>query len=109
MAHMNGHNDRRTHRSRWHVLWYSVVGVIAIDLVYQVLISWRQSNIIARAQPGYLLFAVVCQLAIYVVLVAPMKEFYIAAKIDLSGRRAFSLLAMGLALGRVIPFGDYFI
>ena len=106
---MIGPHGRRQGRFKWNVLWYPVAGVVGIDLIYQILISWRQSNIIARAQPGYLVFAVFCQLAIYVVLVAPMREFYTAAKIRLGGRRAFSLLAMGLALGRVIPFGDYLI
>ncbi|HUD11761.1 MAG TPA: lysylphosphatidylglycerol synthase transmembrane domain-containing protein [Candidatus Saccharimonadia bacterium] len=95
--------------SRWLVLWYPVVSIIVLDLVYQILIAWRQSSLISRAQPRYLLLAILNQLAIYVILVPPMQDFFARAKIRLSGRRAFSLLAMGLAFARVIPLGDYLV
>jgi uncharacterized protein (TIRG00374 family) len=99
----------RARASRWRILWYPVIGIIAIDLMYQVLISWRQASIIAKAQPIYLVLAVFNQLAIYLVLVPPMQEFFAAAKIRLTGRRAFSILAMGLAFARIIPLGDYLV
>jgi uncharacterized protein (TIRG00374 family) len=99
----------RARASRWRILWYPIIGIITIDLIYQVLISWRQASIIARAQPVYLVLAVINQLAIYVVLVPPMQEFFAAAKIRLTGRRAFSILAVGLAFARIIPLGDYLV
>jgi uncharacterized protein (TIRG00374 family) len=99
----------RPHKSRWRVLWYPVISIIVVDLVYQILIAWRQSSLIARAQPSYLILAVINQLAIYVVLVPPMQEFFRKAKVRLSRGRSFSLLAMGLAFARIIPLGDYLV
>jgi uncharacterized protein (TIRG00374 family) len=99
----------RPKKSRWRVLWYPVISIIVIDLVYQILIAWRESSLIAKAQPSYLILAIINQLAIYVVLVAPMQAFFAKAKVRLSGARAFSLLAMGLAFARIIPLGDYLV
>jgi uncharacterized protein (TIRG00374 family) len=65
--------------------------------------------VLSGVQPWFLLLAVVNQLAVYMVLVPAMQDFFEAADIKISGRRAFSLLAMGLAFSRIVPVGEYII
>jgi putative heme transporter len=93
--------------SRWFVFVYPLVGIVVLDIVYQFLIMWRQADIIARAEPRFLMLAVVNQLAVYLVLVPAMQAFYGATGIFLSRKRAFSMLTMGLAFARIVPAGEY--
>jgi uncharacterized protein (TIRG00374 family) len=94
-------------QSRWFVFLYPILGIIVLDLVYQVLITWRQADIIAGADPRFLVVAAANQLAVYLVLVPAMQEFYSASGIMLTSKRAFGMLAMGLAFARIVPAGEY--
>ena len=93
--------------SRWRILLYPVLGIVVADLAYQGIVAWRAAHVLARAQPEFLVLAVLNQLAVYWVLVPAMKRFYARAGIMLSDRRTFGLLATGLAVARIIPVGEY--
>jgi len=82
---------------------------VVADLAYQAIVAWRAAHILARAQPEFIILAVVNQLAVYWVLVPAMQRFYAAAGIVLSGRRTFGMLATGLAVARIIPVGEYLV
>ena len=97
------------HRSKWYGLWYPVLGLLALDLTYQTLITWKQSHVIARADPTLLLIAVLNQLTVYIVLMPAMQRFYARANIGLLPARVFALLATGLAFARVVPLGEYIV
>jgi uncharacterized protein (TIRG00374 family) len=92
---------------KWYMIWGPILGLLAIDLLYQIGVTWKQSHILATAQPWFVVLAIINQLAVYVVLVPAMQEFYASAKLPISGRRAFSMLAMGLAFSRIVPVGEY--
>jgi uncharacterized membrane protein YbhN (UPF0104 family) len=94
-------------RSRWYLVWYPIIAVAVIDVVYQLLISWRQADLILHARPGSLLLAMLNQVAVYVVLVPAMQQFFETANIRLSGWRVFSLIGTGLALAKIVPAGEY--
>src|SRR5262245_40723517 len=96
-------------RWNWKVLWYPIAGVVLVDLLYQALLAWRLAGKLADANPAFLSLAVLNQLAMYVVLVPAMQVFFAAAKISLSWRRTFGLLATGLAFARIVPLGEYLV
>jgi uncharacterized membrane protein YbhN (UPF0104 family) len=97
------------HRSRWHVVWYPVAGIVFVELAYQLIVSWHQAYLISQAHVWLLLLAVANQMVAYAVLTSPMQSFYEACGIWLSTKRTFGLLATGLAVTRVVPFGDYLV
>ena len=94
---------------KWYMVWGPLLGLLGIDLLYQTGIVWKQWHVLSQAEPLFLLVAVVNQLAVYVVLVPAMQDFYAASGIAMTGRRAFSLLAMGMAFSRIVPVGEYLI
>jgi uncharacterized membrane protein YbhN (UPF0104 family) len=97
------------HRSRWYVVWYPVAGIVLVDIAYQLIVSLHQANMISQAKVWFLLLAVANQMVAYAVLTIPMRDFYRACGIWLTKRRTFGILATGLAVTRVIPFGDYLV
>jgi len=96
-------------RSRWRILLYPVLGIVVADLAYQGFVGWHARDLLVRAQPEFLILAVLNQLLMYWILVPAMQRFYSAAGIALSGRRAFGLLATGLAVARILPVGEYLV
>jgi uncharacterized protein (TIRG00374 family) len=94
---------------KWILLWTPVAGLLAIDLLYQGIAVWKQSDIVGQAQPWFLLLAALNQLAVYVVLIPAMRKFYAKTGIMLSTKHAFSMLATGLAFARIVPAGEYIV
>jgi hypothetical protein len=84
-----------------------VLGIVVADLAYQAIVAWRAWHILERAQPEFLILAVLNQLVVYWILVPAMQRFYGAAGIALHHRRTFGMLATGLAVARIIPVGEY--
>jgi uncharacterized membrane protein YbhN (UPF0104 family) len=95
--------------SRWHIVWYPLVGVLLANVAYQFVISWRQADLLRHARPSLVLVAVLNQLLVYWVVVPAMRSFYASARIRLSAWRAFGLVSAGLAVAKVIPAGDYLV
>jgi uncharacterized protein (TIRG00374 family) len=92
-----------------YMVWGPILGLLAVDLLYQTGIVWKQWDVLSGLEPWFLLLAVINQLAVYVVLVPAMQDFYASSGIQMSGKRSFSLLAMGLAFSRIVPVGEYII
>ena len=109
LRHNQGMNLQAQKHSKWYGLRYPVLGLLALDLTYQSLITWRQAHVIARAEPTLLLVAVLNQLTVYIVLMPAMRRFYAKANIGLRPARVFALLAMGLAFARIVPAGEYLV
>jgi uncharacterized protein (TIRG00374 family) len=94
-------------RVKWYLVWGPILGLLGIDLLYQIGITWKLSHILSRAEPWFLVLAIINQLAVYIVLVPSMQQFYFSAGLPLRARRVFSMLAMGLAFARIVPVGEY--
>jgi hypothetical protein len=38
---------------KWYMIWGPILGLLAIDLLYQIGVTWKQSHILATAQPWF--------------------------------------------------------
>ncbi len=97
----------RVHNRPWRAVWYPVVGIAVLDLSYQLLVSLRQAKVLAQANGWLVIMAAVSQMTIYVLFIPGMQGFFKSARIHLSGAYTFGLLSTGLAMSRIVPFGDY--
>jgi uncharacterized membrane protein YbhN (UPF0104 family) len=97
----------RNVRPRWLLVLVPIVGLFFIDILYQSVVIWKQSHVLAKANGWYLVMACINQLSIFLVLTPVMQEFYGRMGIVLKSSRAFSMLAMGLAFARIVPGGEY--
>jgi uncharacterized membrane protein YbhN (UPF0104 family) len=86
-----------------------VVGAVVLNVVFQLLLTWRQFNTIAEARPLLVIAAILNQVVAYGVIVPAMGRFYERCGIYLSSWRAFALVGAGLAASRVFPSGEYFV
>ena len=62
---------------------------------------------IAQANGWLVLMAIISQMTIYVLFIPGMQGFFKAARIHMTSAYVFGLLATGLAMSRIVPFGDY--